>query len=251
MVAEDRAAAVARRLSSAEIAALWLSQGGDPSKVAEAVAVVKCESGGDPGIRPNSAGARGLWQFIPSTLPSDECAMSAVCSTREAIKLSKNGKTWAAWDCHPDAVGRTGWSTGHRNYDPEGAAREIANAGLDSPRRLARLAKRADATIINPLLPFLNPSDEKVPLVPDLGDLAEGVGGLIPDAITNAFEAIGRVFVSIGELLFTPEGWLRLGKIIGGVILVLWGLNTLIKFTTGSSPAGMLPAGRVAKAVKG
>lgn len=53
-------------------------------------------------------------------------------------------------------------------------------------------------------------------------------------ALAQPFITISEVFKVIGEILFTPQGWLRIGKLVGGAILLLWGLERLI---AGSSPA--------------
>jgi hypothetical protein len=63
------------------------------------------------------------------------------------------------------------------------------------------------------------------------------IGGVNP---LDSLKDIGAVFLGAGELLFTPEGWLRLGKLIGGAILFLWGLNVLVQ---GSKVAGKTSSG--------
>ena len=68
---------------------------------------------------------------------------------------------------------------------------------------------------------------------PDAGPI-EGLAQLDPlEGIARVLESIARFFVGLGELLLTPEGWTRLGKIIGGAILLLWGLNRLAAATLG------------------
>lgn len=62
----------------------------------------------------------------------------------------------------------------------------------------------------------------------DAGEAVAEAGGKVIDALPSVAQVladIARFFVGLGELLLTPEGWLRLGKILGGAILVLWGLN--------------------------
>ena len=73
---------------------------------------------------------------------------------------------------------------------------------------------------------------EATPLDP-FGPIIPGTPG-IPD-ITNPLGALGELgdvvsfFKHGGELLFTEQGWLRLGKIFGGSILLLWGLRILVQ----------------------
>lgn len=70
--------------------------------------------------------------------------------------------------------------------------------------------------------------------------LAEETGGFGLSGLLTPLTTIAEVFKSVGELLFTPEGWVRLGKLIGGAILFLWGLNTLVQ---GSKVAGKTSSG--------
>lgn len=67
------------------------------------------------------------------------------------------------------------------------------------------------------------------------------VSGL--SGIVQPFLTISEVFKVVGELLFTPQGWLRIGKIVGGAIFFLWGLE---KIMAGSSP-GRGPVSGLAK----
>lgn len=66
-----------------------------------------------------------------------------------------------------------------------------------------------------------------------LGEGAEAAGGALAEAtgldgLLGPLEDVGQFFRAAGELLFTPEGWVRLAKMVGGAILFLWGLENLI-----------------------
>lgn len=54
------------------------------------------------------------------------------------------------------------------------------------------------------------------------------------NAIVQPFLTISELFKVAGELLFTPEGWLRIGKIVGGALFFVWGLE---KIMAGSAPS--------------
>lgn len=69
------------------------------------------------------------------------------------------------------------------------------------------------------------------------GGIPNPLSGL--DAVATAVEAMAKFFVGLGELLLTPEGWIRLGKLLVGGILIVWGISKL---------AGRLGGGKVAKA---
>jgi hypothetical protein len=131
------------------------------------------------------------------------------------VKLSKKGADFSAWDCHPDSVARSGRGTGDKRY-------ESILADLKGPFGL-------------PDVPFPGPDV----------DLFGGVSGLDPTDILGGKSAgdllnipgeIIAFFQHAGELLFTEAGWIRLGKMLGGVLLILWGLRVLVKQTTGTDP---------------
>lgn len=94
-----------------------------------------------------------------------------------------------------------------------------------------------------------------------LGDAAKG-GGEIVEKITGGLNPIGdiigpiedisAVFKTLGELLFTPEGWVRIGKLVGGAALFLWGLGILIQGSkvVSKGTAGAKKAIEVAALVK-
>lgn len=113
--------------------------------------------------------------------------------------------------------------------------KQLANAGFSEG------GERVDASLL-----------EDIPGVGPTFKLFEGVGGAVgvPNplgkgaeifgeasglgSIAQPFITISEVFKVMGELLFTPEGWLRIGKIVGGSIFFLWGLE---KIMAGSSPS--------------
>ena len=199
-------------------ASLWIKNGGLPSKTREAVATVMCESGGDTDAT-SPVGARGGWQFMPGTLASEKCARDPDCSTREAVKLSNKGRDFSAWDCNPDSVARSGTSTG-------------------------------DATFKNYM------ADLKIPFAPDVplpgpdfgwgdgaGDIIGSGSGAVADLgipgisdLAKSIQGVNAFFTGLGELILTPEGWLRTGKLVGGSVLIFWGLRILIRESTGTDP---------------
>lgn len=68
----------------------------------------------------------------------------------------------------------------------------------------------------------------------------EAVGGAVSGGllapIVEPIANIGATFKVVGELLFTPEGWLRIGKLLGGALFFVWGVERLIQ---GAAPAGV------------
>jgi hypothetical protein len=92
---------------------------------------------------------------------------------------------------------------------------------------------------VDPLAPFSggfppNPLDAFGVDGPDvLGGIADaGIPGVSQAA--GALEVIATFFQSLSELLLTPGGWVRVGKLLLGLIALLWGFNILVRDTTGT-----------------
>lgn len=192
-------------------ASLWIKNGGLPSKTREAVATVMCESGGDTDAT-SPVGARGGWQFMPGTLASEKCARDPDCSTREAVKLSNKGRDFSAWDCNPDSVARSGTSTGDatfKNY-------------------------MVDLKLPGPIPDIPLPGPDISPFPKGVDQAANAIGN--PLDTFHEFISIAAFFKGLGELILTPEGWLRMAKLGGGSILVFWGLRVIVRESTGTDP---------------
>lgn len=90
---------------------------------------------------------------------------------------------------------------------------------------------------INPLNPGEGLQKELFGGVMGLGEGAlGGIGGAeIPvlSPIAESLKNIAAFFRGMGELLLTPEGWLRIAKIGGGAIMFLWGLKIFVRNSTG------------------
>jgi hypothetical protein len=56
------------------------------------------------------------------------------------------------------------------------------------------------------------------------------------EALAHSVNNIAAFFVGFGELVLTPEGWVRSGKLVGGSILVFWGLRVVVRVSTGTDP---------------
>jgi Lysozyme like domain len=94
--------------SDAQLRALWIAAGGDPSKAAVAACIATHESSGDPGVTsPNPGGGTnvGLWQL---DTPGGKGAGFSVAqlkvpltNARVAVRGSSNGTDWSAWSTAP------------------------------------------------------------------------------------------------------------------------------------------------------
>lgn len=101
--------------------------------------------------------------------------------------------------------------------------------------------------------------------IADAGEVSESATGasiLDPlDKVAAVLEGIAQFFVGLGELLLTPEGWLKMGKILAGGLLVVAGTNRLARQSLGVDPVGKItgaalgavggPAGALIGAARG
>ena len=89
------------------LAGVWFP----PDKVDDALAIIKCESEGDPTAKNPVSSASGLWQFLKGWWLgrwSDAVGvfdpLDPVASMRAAAIVSKNGTNWGDWaasrHCH-------------------------------------------------------------------------------------------------------------------------------------------------------
>lgn len=67
-----------------------------------------------------------------------------------------------------------------------------------------------------------------IPGVQQLGEVGSGLAG-----IAQAIKGIAAFTIGLGKLLLSPEGWLRIGKLIGGAYLLFKGLNIIVQASTG------------------
>lgn len=214
------------KLPQSAWAALWVANGGNPKKADLASAVVMGESGGDSTVDTNPCCKGGYQINVEVGNTSRACAMNAVCSTRWAIKNSNNGRDWSQWEAFTD-----------------GSYKSFLGGSGKTPRN------KHEAKTILASAPFHLPLPG--PLDPgQVWEEAEGigkglggaVGGLFGEGggpigeISSSIRGINAFFVGFGELILTPEGWLRLSKLLGGSILVFWGLRIVIRESTGTDP---------------
>jgi hypothetical protein len=220
------------RLSQSQIAALWVAEGGSPSKADLASAVSMAESGGDS-TAGNSC-CHGLWQLnVEVGVSSMKCATNPVCSTRKAISLSKNGKDWQPWEAFTNGSYRQFLGGGGHTRNRQQAQSVLASSpgGQTIFASFGGDVQKAGEAAIDPL--------SVIPGVPNpLGGIETSIGEL---------GELVKFFKDAGELLFSPEGWLRLGKMFGGAILLLWGLRVLVRESTLEAPASASAAVQAAK----
>lgn len=219
------------KLTQRQVALLWIAQGGSPARADLASAVVMGESGGY--TEAGNYCCHGLYAFnVEVGVATMKCALNAICATKRAIQLSKNGKDWGPWEAYTN--GSYSQFLGGSGVGPKVNKQQATAQLVDAPFHLP---------LPGPLDPG-NIWEEAEGAIGGLGDLFGGGSPNLPGAagkvegIIGGVAQIAKFFAGLGELLLTPKGWLRLGKIIFGSIAVLWGVHILIRQTTGTDVAG-------------
>lgn len=181
-----------------------------------AAATVKTLKTGPSGIRAILKAARS---------GDDQKVMAAIIGGNSAGGSYVSG----TWGTVGGPGGSIAGSALGSSYDRLGGAKVATTGGGDTT--LASIT-------IPGVGPVLTPNDIAGG-ISDIAGAGEDAINAIPDgfaAVASVMEGIAKFFVGLGELLLTPEGWTRLAKLIGGAILLLWGLNGLANVVTGSRP---------------
>ena len=206
---------------------LWASANpglGNPTLMA---AIALAESAGDDKAE-NSIGACGLWQIHPY---EEGCLNPYINAKKAGRKLREQGLT--AWETYTNGSYKQflgGSSPPVRgNIDPGG---RFHKAGLEQ---------------------FLPPPFG--PLIPGLPSPKELLEGHIPNPlgpIKNAFSA-GEKFFKILAFFFTKDSWIRIGKVLLGLFLLIVGVlgmanigqSEVIKTTVKAGEVGAIGKGLV------
>lgn len=112
---------------------------------------------------------------------------------------------------HPRELSRGGQEQGKELVDIE---TPLGNIPLPGP----------NLEFNNPLGPLNGLATEGLEHVPGLGGVGEALGSI---------SEVGKFLGELSKLIFTPEGWLQIGQVAGGIILIGWGLHHIINVSTG------------------
>lgn len=210
-------AAKTRTYSKRDLERLWVNAGGPKAQAATAAAVALAESGGQPGAY-NSSGASGLWQILGTVVPGD--VFDPQVNAQNAVKKYKDaGNSFSPWVAYTNGAYKSfapGESAGGSSKFTPAEEKKLKEMGLNKQQ----------------IKEFGGEIDDALKFSPAGIPVQQG----IEDAI-DPMKAIGAFFTDAAKLLFTPEGWLQVGQIGGGVILIGWGLAHLIHAASGAGPA--------------
>lgn len=230
----------------------------------KAIAVALAESGGNERATNTNSDRyrsvdRGLWQINSHWHPevSAAQAFNPATAARHAFRISKGGTDWSQWSTWPVAatvqMGRARIAAGPYlratvvTHDPSTGTSTSAPAGTAQQVGWKDWLKYGPPGI-NPLRPLLpgGSLDEIVPDPPDmLGAASQGI----------ALAAKGAAWIA------DAHNWKRVAFVVGGGAALLVGAQQLAASGSlgstaagvGAIPgkaAGLLPVGKIAKAVK-
>lgn len=232
------------QVTDAQIAAMMLAAGfpPDPQVIAEGIGVVHAESGGNSqNGAGNPNGHIGLWSLSPA-FGSEKERLGPLSSTVLAYNGGNSGggykqTKWQAWAPYEtEETEGTGPSRAHL-YLP--VAKKMVKQFSKAPRKKTEGGKENviwQPPILKSIEPWewlkSNPSEtppaqEAERLTHPLKTAEEGINGIGETA---------QFLSELSKLLFTPEGWLQIGQVAGGIILIGWGLHHIINVSTGVNP---------------
>lgn len=227
-------------LSAARLGVLMLMMGApaDEDVIATGIGVCTAESGRRRKAKNRSGNTppstdRGPWQINDHWHPevSDACAYSWPCATKAALTISSNGSNWSAWTTYHAGIGAPYRAAARRAIKASKGARGGSQMVVDIPG----VSDLWDG-VKNLFGPDLFGRVREL----EGGDSSNPVGGLDPKrdipgvgAAVDGLEGLANFLLGLGELILTPEGWIRLGKMLFGVIALIAGVNILIRETTG------------------
>lgn len=196
--------------------ALWISNGGPRSVAPTAAAIALAESGGNPKAH-NASGASGLWQILGQVVPGN--IYDPNVNARNAVKKYNDARGFSPW---------VTYETGeYKEHLPPHA--KLADMEFHTRKEAEEYGKPGGP----------QPFNEGVLGIPgaSAGEAGKAFGNL-PGVhqVVQAGEALGDIATILGDvakLLLTPQGWLQIGEVGGGIIFIGWGLHHLIQSSTG------------------
>jgi hypothetical protein len=222
--------------TQSELYSLALAQGLDPYRAKIAAAIAMAESGGNPRAHntDTSTGdnSYGLWQINmlgemgPERrkkygLSSNDQLFDPETNARAMKGESGSGTNWTPW-------------TTYTSSDPEKSYRRFMDVPVED---------KTKDPLWKDILKALSPAYA-------VGSSAGGVGG----TITDVGQGIGSIVETVNKSaawLSNSENWVRVGYVVGGSVMIIVGLVTMISSTTvGKAAMNLVPAGRVANLAK-
>lgn len=190
-------AATRQKYSRRQLETLWVRAGGDPKVAPAMAAVAMAESGGDPSAY-NESGATGLWQILGGVVPGN--LRDPLVNAKNAVKKYEDAGSGGGDPLSPWYASKATWSK-----DPK--------------------FKKVQKEVIE------GDTEKALKFSPAGVPVQEGV-----ESTADALKAVGEFFGTLGKFILSPEGWLQIGQVFGGIILIGWGASVLVRATTNVNP---------------
>lgn len=223
--------------SYAQLMTLWEQAGGSKLNAAMAAAIAMAESGGDATATNNNTNGtqdRGLWQVNSSW--GSLSTFDPMSNARAAVQISKNGTTWRPWcTAYSDALcgskGGTYLGAGSpflKFLNPSENPGSTINTGVNTTAntgssQYAAFPATQNAAWYDWILPgptWLSNGGGTGALNDIFGIPLGGFAQMIESGISSA---IMDVLKPVGRLL------LHTGFVVGGVVMMAYALNLMVK----------------------
>lgn len=203
------------KINATAIAAFAFVGGFKADEVTTATAIALAESGGDTAAK-NASGAVGLWQILPSANADIIKKESKVGGPTNPIANARMAhdvyarQGWSAWAAYTSGA--------YRKFMPQAKTAEVA--AQKNPIMIAEG---------NPDLWKVTGQTDKVSQVPNVPG--------VPDVTS----VLGNVSSALSTLTSSAT-WLRIGAVIGAVLLVLVGVVFMVESNKSAQSATKLAA---------
>lgn len=216
-----------------EVYSLAIAQGLDPYRAKIAAAIAMAESGGNPRAHNTNAGtgdnSYGLWQINmlgdlgPERrekygLTSNDQLFDAETNARVMKGESGSGTNWIPW-------------TTYTTTDPKKSYRRF----LDVP-----VTDKTDDPLWKDILKVISPG--------------YAVGSSVGGSVTDVGQGLGSLVETVNKSaawVSNSENWVRVGYVVGGSVMIIVGLVTMISSTTvGKAAMNFVPVGRAVRVAK-
>ena len=207
---------------------LAIAQGLTPTRARIAAAVGMAESRGNPNAHNTNAGtgdnSYGLWQInMLGDLAPERLVLFGIKSNNELFDpqtnaramrvLSANGADFSPWSAYKS-----------------GSYKEF----LDMP-----VTDQTNDPLWQDILKGLVPGYAIGSKIGGIGDVTQGIGSIVETVNKSA------------RWVSNSENWVRVGYVVGGSVMIIVGLVTMVSSTSvGKAAMNFVPAGRVAKLAK-
>jgi hypothetical protein len=212
-----------------ELYSLAIAQGLTPARARIAAAVGMAESGGNPRAHNTNAStgdnSYGAWQInMLGDLAPERLVLFGIKSNDELFDLQTNARAMRILSAN--GADFSPWSA----YK-SGAYKEFLNVPVDD---------KTKDPLWQDILKALSP--------------AYAIGSSAGGTVSDVGQGIGSIVETVNKSarwLSNSENWVRVGYVVGGSVMIIVGLVTMVSSSSvGKAAMNLVPAGRVANLAK-